>query len=698
MIIKNNLLLFISFVIGSILTIFFVGYNNIGFTDTKWITNYDSLSDFIALKFFLQDEWRFPIGLNSSYGELKNSIVFSGAVPILSITTKIFKDFLPYNFHYFSIWIMVCFSLHIFFSYKLIFSLTKNINFSAVSTLFFLFTPILIQRLDMHLSLGAHWLLLAYFYLEIEPNIKSKNFYRTFLIILSSLVHFYFTIMMLLINLIFKTVIYLKYKNLKLFIIENLIIIFFLLLSMYIVGYFSIPVTDSLGYGYGFYKANLLTFFDHSSDRHFNSWSFFLPNITNTSGEQEGFGYLGLGLIVTIFILTYYVFRDFSKLVKNNIQYILIFIIFLLIALTTTINIGEVKILDLKLPIFLYAPLSIIRASGRFIWPAYYLLIIFSLFAFYKLKFKTRYLLILFLIQFIDLAPGINSFFGSKIEKLNTKLNDPIWSNIDVDFNSIKTTKISNSSNIFAKVSGLMINKNFLETNIARLGRFNRLEASILRAKLYKNLIDKNINTETIYIIDNLDHLRHIKFLYEDSKHGIFYRDELWFLLPNSKKDIKKIDSNKLSNVEYLEIELNKNYQLQPNLNKGMLGLGWSHANYGRTLNNDGVWSEGYLSSLLFSIKKDTKINLIKLNIKKIINFQNKPLIFDIFINNNFFKTVNLKETSDLNLTLRTDNFDFRDTINIIDFKIRNPVTPISILESIDGRLLGFLIKNVEFQ
>ena len=158
-----------------------------------------------------------------------------------------------------------------------------------------------------------------------------------------------------------------------------------------------------------------------------------------------------------------------------------------------------------------------------------------------------------------------------------------------------------------------MINENFLETNIARLGRFNRAEASILRAKLYKNLIDKNINMETIYIIDNLDHLRHIRYIYEDSKHGIFYRDELWFLLPNSKKNIKKIDSNKLTNLEYLEIELNKNYQLQLNSNRGMLGLGWSHANYGRTLNNEGVWSEGYLSSLLFRIKKDTKINLIKM-------------------------------------------------------------------------------------
>ena len=135
---------------------------------------------------------------------------------------------------------MICFSLHIFFSYKLIFSLTKDINFSAVSSLFFLFSPVLIQRLDMHLSLGAHWLLLAYFYLEIEPSIKFKNFYRTFLVIFSSLVHFYFTIMILLMNLIFKIVIYLKNRNLKLFFIENFIIIFFLLLSMYVVGYFSI--------------------------------------------------------------------------------------------------------------------------------------------------------------------------------------------------------------------------------------------------------------------------------------------------------------------------------------------------------------------------------------------------------------------------------------------------------------------------
>ena len=109
---SNYLLLLVSFVIGLILTIFFLGYNNIGLTNTDWFTTYDTLSDFLALKFFLQDEWKFPIGLNSNYGELKNSIVFSGAVPILSFIAKLFKNFLPYNFHNFPLWITICFSLH----------------------------------------------------------------------------------------------------------------------------------------------------------------------------------------------------------------------------------------------------------------------------------------------------------------------------------------------------------------------------------------------------------------------------------------------------------------------------------------------------------------------------------------------------------------------------------------------------------
>ena len=198
---KNNFqLLLFSSIIGFLLMVFFLGYENISITDTNWFLRYDTISDFVALKFFLNDKWRFPIGLNPNYGDITNSIVFSGAVPLLSFVAKLFKDFLPNNFHFFSIWITICFSLHIFFSYKIIFNYTKNFYFSSISAMFFIFTPILIYRLGFHLSLGAQWLILAFIYLELSNNKKNILLYKTILIIISSLIHFYFTIMLLLMN------------------------------------------------------------------------------------------------------------------------------------------------------------------------------------------------------------------------------------------------------------------------------------------------------------------------------------------------------------------------------------------------------------------------------------------------------------------------------------------------------------------
>ena len=87
---KNNFLLLIfCSTIGLILTIFFLGYENIGITKTNWFLGYDNVSDFLALKFFLNDKWHFPFGLNPNYGGLTNSIVFSGAVPLFSLISKI---------------------------------------------------------------------------------------------------------------------------------------------------------------------------------------------------------------------------------------------------------------------------------------------------------------------------------------------------------------------------------------------------------------------------------------------------------------------------------------------------------------------------------------------------------------------------------------------------------------------------------
>ena len=80
--------------------------------------------------------------------------------------------------------------------------------------------------------------------------------------------------MLLLMNVIFSFYKYLEFKNLKIFLRENIFILISLIFIMYLVGYFVIPPSDSLGYGYGFYKANLLTFLD-PAENSLNTWSIF---------------------------------------------------------------------------------------------------------------------------------------------------------------------------------------------------------------------------------------------------------------------------------------------------------------------------------------------------------------------------------------------------------------------------------------
>ena len=50
-----------------------------------------------------------------------------------------------------------------------------------------------------------------------------------------------------------------------------------LIIIMYISGYFIIPSTDTLGYGFGIFKTNLLSFFDPVPSGSDFNWSLFLP-------------------------------------------------------------------------------------------------------------------------------------------------------------------------------------------------------------------------------------------------------------------------------------------------------------------------------------------------------------------------------------------------------------------------------------
>ena len=254
------------------------------------------------------------------------------------------------------------------------------------------------------------------------------------------------------------------------------------------------------------------------------SWSNFLPNIPGVGGEYEGFSYLGLGGII-FFILLFFFFVRREPLLnfKKNRPYYLLVIIFFIIAISNKINFGSFVLLDISLPKFLYAPLSILRVSGRFVWPIYYLIFIAGLVLIYKkIEKKKNALLILIIIlfiQIIDISSGLKNYVNSNIFLKNKKyaLNDPIWNLISKDFQILRITYFKNSPNVLPQTAGILLNGNFKKTDIFALGRINRNKASIHRNKTYEHFRNNKLEKNTVFVINDKNHLRNLKFLFKKS-------------------------------------------------------------------------------------------------------------------------------------------------------------------------------------
>ena len=78
-------------------------------------------------------------------------------------------------------------------------------------------------------------------------------------------------------------------------------------------------------------------------------------------------------------------------------------------------------------------------------------------------------------------------------------------------------------------------------------------------------------------------------------------------------------------------------------------------------------------------------------------NKKNDDLRIRIFINNKKYKNIDLSSKNKQIYIDNLKNYIVKGT-NIITINILNPLTPISRLESVDGRLLGILAEKVIFK
>ena len=532
---------------------------------------------------------------------------------------------------------------------------------------------------------------MACIYLLIIDHKLLKKISWFFLIIISSLIHFYFTFIIIIFYFFFLlNKFFVSKKIIFNDLLFSFIIIFSLYVTMYVAGYFEIRYFDGIASGYGEYKLNLLSAFDPGSN--FNTWSYILPDIKLTTLEQsEGFNYFGLGSLIIILLSIIIFITNKSKFIylKKNFIFIIASVFFTIIALSNKISFGNIEILNIELNKYILAGLSIFRASGRFFWPVYYLILIFSLVFLFKNISKKKYIILILtclLIQIIDISGAIKNY--SKIINAVTLREDEDLNNLFQINKYLISVNNSNYNPNFSKLSYLTEKFKIQNTNVVNLARANRKVLAETRYEIYRNFYNKKIETNTIYLIESFSHLRNLQSIFKDDLY--FYKiDNIW-LMTSIKEEFKL--HKKLQFVNFKKINLNYNYKFNNELKDNFLGLGWSYNNI-----KSGIWSDGYISSLLFYIDNINKDLIFEINCDPYLNNRHKNQDIEIYYNNILIKKIifALGKTNnnlikfELKKELITDN-------NIeLRFKFKNPGSPSDYRESPDSKKLGILLKNI---
>ena len=666
----------------------------------NWLYNGDLPIYQIGWNFFRNDIWRFPFGLNPNYGIYSGgSVVFSDSIPLLAFTFKIFKKLIPETFQYFSLWILLCVYLQIFLAYKIIFHYSENFFYSLISSFFFLTSTIFIFRSGIHLSLMGHWLILLYYYINISAKINFKENKKKILILFSSLIHFYFTIILIIIYFL-EAILNLRFtkNNVVKFFLSNLIFFIFLILLMYIVGYFSINLDDSLGGGYGFFSFNLNSFFNPQGVNTISSfsWSFFLNEINFYNGNIEGFSYLGLSGFFFIILYFFNLITDKYEIIFKRKISIVIFMTLILLAASNNINLGEYNLLNIKLNKYFYLLLSSVRASGRLIWPVFYLIFFCGILYIYFSQSKKRantIILFLFIIQLIDLTPGLLNYKFGKQFKENTEqfVKNENWSGLSQKFSELRLLSPENQSELFYKFAKHILSEDYHKTDVSYSARVSRESLEAIREDQIKKFNNKEIKifNDRVYITQNISLVNNLKILY-GNKLKYYLMDNVWII---SSSTIEKLSKYSYTNSLFEFFKLDGSDKILQNFKyneNNPFGFGWEYDKKEKK-----YLSVGNHSTLIFKLKKsfcDQNINL-KVDFKKYFNNDNNFKEIKVMINDEIYENILINHKSNFNVKL-SNNCLKNDLVKIDLFYI-DPVSKYKLKSGLNRKKRAIIINSI---
>lgn len=564
-----------------ILTIFAfqygLGFEKFNPANISWLfeARADWATHYLGWCFYRDEPWQFPLGtIDRYYYPIGTNIGFTDSIPLVAIPLKLISFLLPDNFQYFGMWLFLCMFLNGYYSLKIFqhFNINKVVAYLLV--IIILLNPVFIFR-QIHPSYCAHWLLIGsiYLYLTTEKNCKNlrkRIIHHLILIFLSSLITVYLSIAVLG---FFGLFLFKLFFYDKLIVLKSAIIYFSTALITLFGSWILVGLIDfskhtniaSKGF-YGIYKMNLNALYNPLG------YSKTISSQPLVSGyQQDSFMYLGLGVIFIIILSLIYSIKSYLKNKKiffnKKLIPLLIFSFLLSVfAATNVISLNDKNIFTIPFLEKMVYLGDIFRASGRFFWSVYYLMIFYFIFIFTKIPLskyvKIGVVSLLVVIQLFDTSP----VFAKKTAQLGDykpPMNIKYWNSIFSNFKNIITVMPFNNDLVsfqdYQEIAYFTYKNGGNVTN-GNLARYDGNESQLYINKITNEIIKGEFPLENLYV-SNKENLKYFSIAYKKGLINITNSDGYYFVY-SSKKAMKNLALNTIK--DKLDLEKAKKENLKP--------------------------------------------------------------------------------------------------------------------------------------
>jgi hypothetical protein len=481
----------------------------------------DTPSHYLGWQFFRHAPWQWLAGANPAYGsDASGSIVLSDGIPLVALALKVLSPLLPNNFQYLGMWALSCFLLQAWFARKLMSRITDDSVTQLAGAGFFLTATIFLVRVYLHPALAAQWLLLAAFYFALDERFRARPW--GLLLCLAVWIHAYLFVMIAMLWLADMTRRWWCGQNsLRQIVGHGFAVTASVLILMWIAGYF-MPGGPPLGSSFRSHFDLVQPFW--TGIRTFGEWSWFVPAMDMDIMAYDGFCYLGLGLIVLLLVAIialiasrFYGTRKHDGKQIHASTWIALTAacgILFFCSLGNHVYFAGKLLFSYSMPAWLDHINAIFRCAARWVWPAWYLLLLAILYVSLRrvpLRYARYILAVALLIQLCDLSKAAVDVRAaiSRSPHWHSALTSPLWTGLPGTIKHVaymKAAELPFGMITFAANYKIMADyaaQHGMTINIAYLARTD--EAQLARAgKARVNLLMQGgLEPATIYVVDN---------------------------------------------------------------------------------------------------------------------------------------------------------------------------------------------------